>query len=110
MTGPTYNYYKTDISQLKGFYRMWDDGGDPWGSCMSVFFELAEYMYRSHMDYPIHWEFNPSPLLDQPITDEELNEKYLFEEFRAHSADELWHFGNVLHRYSRMLRHLSLDY
>jgi hypothetical protein len=48
-----------DFADLKADYRLQSDGGDPWGSAMSAFFQVANEMHRRGMDHPQEWKYHP---------------------------------------------------
>lgn len=37
------------------------DGHDPYGSCMDLWFGIADELYHRGADVPAEWEFTPSP-------------------------------------------------
>lgn len=88
------------------------DGGDPWGSVMTAWFDIAECLYRNGADIPADWEYRPSPLMNVGERPEEAS--MFYEEcdllMREGHYSNLIHAGNVLVRYAAQLKLAGFDY
>lgn len=73
---------------------------DPWGECLNHWFDVAEVLYTRGVTIPQHWEYHPGA--GEDIVN---NEQYL-----TMNDDELIAWGNVLERYTRLLRAAGKDY
>lgn len=88
--------------------RQWlagdDLAGDPWGVVMGHWFDVAaELWWRGEV--PASWGYRPGAVGDPRETDSP------FADFiREVPSESLVEFGNVLDRYSRMLRAAGKDY
>lgn len=89
-------------------------GDEPWGDTMSMWFGIAETLYRNYEDIPAHWQFRPSPMIVQgePSDDDSWPESEIESLYQsgAVDGDELRHAGNVLTRYANWLKLAGLDY
>jgi hypothetical protein len=94
----TYRELKKDL--MFGY-----DPGDAWGSCMGLFFDVAEEMYRRELDIPSAWQFKPGiGVMEGPDTEDG---KFL----ATYARDEhLERLGKALHRLSRILEHQGRSY
>ena len=93
------------LDDLKREYRLAGDSGDPWGTCMGVWFDIAEWLYCAGEDVPDHWHFQPGAGMSEPEPD-----SYWTELFREVDPDTLREFGNLLQRLSHILRAQGRDY
>lgn len=89
---------------LKSEYRIFDSG-DPWGDSMHWLFTVADELHFREGFTPEHWKFRPSPA--GPANDPDDHATTLACEV---GAEALVKFGNLLHRYCRLLKHKGLDY
>lgn len=88
-------------------YRMMGDC-DAWGSAMNAWFAVAHELYARRADIPLHWEFKPGCTTTPENARDDDN--YWFEAFVGVSDADLVRFGNILERYSRMLKRAGEDY
>ena len=104
MTAPE---HPLDYSTLKAEMRLCGDWGDPWGTCMHWWFEVAEEMHfsRPHLGPPDAWRFRPSPFGRSGDPDD-------FARVTVALATDaaLVAFGALIDRYARLLKHLGRDY
>ena len=95
------------VEDLKNELRLDDLKGDPWGTAMNWFFNVAEIIYweRSDLDVPNEWQFSPGVGRGcDPAED--------------YSAGVLWNvptetlitFGNLLSRFTRAQEHAGNSY
>ena len=92
------------------FHNFSDHSYDPWSASMDIFFQLAEYMYKTDMPIPSEWDYRPSPLMTDDFTDQDYKENYYFELFKNTSESDLEKLGNILHRYTGILKTINKDY
>lgn len=105
---PGYKNLRTEFSV------MWD-GSDPWGSALSWWFAIAEFLYHhDEGEVPEEWEFRDSPahydgfdLDDRGAEDAMIWDMYDLGEF---TLDDALTFGRVLSRYLDILRAADKDY
>lgn len=100
----------TGYQNLAGEFRMAFDGSDPWGSAMGWFFGVADVLWHAGEDsIPPEWEYGHSPVCDGPedYPDAEISE--MFDSGEIDLAD-LVRFGNMLSRYTDILRAAGHDY
>ena len=92
-------------ANAKAEFRLTSDGDD-WGNVLGWWFHVADEIYWNR-DFPVpeEWEFRASPIGPQNEPDE-----YETEVVRNMSDDDLAHFGAVLNRYARFLKHCGKDY
>ncbi len=88
---------------LKSEFKLTQDG-DPWGNAMIWHFNVADELFSREGYVPKHWHYRPSPF---GRSGEDDPEDYLVAES---NTDDLVTFGNLLCRYTRLLRHLGHDY
>jgi len=86
-------------ADIRTEFRLRYDPHDGWGCVIGAFFEVAETLYAWGEDVPAEWEFRPG--LGEPEAAEWLD---------GFDADTLVDFGNVLDRWSDMLRARGDDY
>lgn len=118
------------------------DSGDPWGSTMGMFFDVAEVLhmtsevvmesdgYHDHaLEALARWDYRPSPYVSVPDVEDVASRAEHFSEGEfaddysygviqlasaIHSGDltqsDLIYAGNVLDRYSEVLRRAGKDY
>lgn len=88
---------------LKNEYKLTNDG-DSWGNSMSWWFAIADELEGNRgLLCPEHWEYRMSPMRPD-------NENYEASIVTDYPDDDLIEFGNVLERYTRLLKHLGEDY
>lgn len=94
----------------KDFDPSWTDGdgnpmGDPWGTAMSLWFDICDWLTVQGVSVPAHWEYRPSPFLPHSIEEHKATweSEVPPSAFEETSTEELIHMGNVLERYTRML-------
>ena len=92
------------IKEFKETLIQLDLYGDPWGTTMSAWFDIAEILYCRGDNIPPEWEFRPSPLIY------DLSGGYLVEELSELSSDTLRKLGNLLSRYTRILKFYGRNY
>ena len=88
-----------------------DNDGDVWGTCMMHWFGVANALYVHGAHIPAEWEYRPGWLVNESdITD--WPESYYHEELALGrmTTAQLVYTGNVLMRWSRLLRHAGRDY
>lgn len=92
--------------------RDYHDDGDPWGSCMGAWHCIAAELYtRDDAIIPDSWEYRSgSTDPRKPDQDNHLLSDPFAETCALASNDALIRFGNVLQRYSHMLRAKGKDY
>jgi hypothetical protein len=81
------------------------DSYDPWGSAMSLFFDVAGEMYRRDMEIPDAWRYRPG--LDADHADNTYQAAILAECAEDESLDRL---GRVLHRLTESLDRQGRSY
>ena len=80
--------------------------GDSWGDCMGFWFAVSEELFwHRNVDPPANWRYRPGAATRGPDYD---NPALMFLEDA--SVDGLIRFGDVLDRYSRMLRAAGRNY
>jgi hypothetical protein len=94
------------LADLKSEYRL-VSSGDPWGDCMSAWFDCAEFLHATGADIPAHWEFRPSPVLR---TVDDLEDGYWRGVFEQTDEPIIVEFGNLLCRLAGILRACGKDY
>ena len=94
-----------NVQSIKSDMRMDDIKYDPWGVAMSVFFDVAGELYDRMGRCPHEWEYRPGAM--GPYVEED---SIYFDSIRAASDDELEYLGNLLHRYTQMLKYFGKDY
>ena len=96
--------------QLKDYFRLEQDSGDPWGSCMSAWFSVAEYLHFRGHGCPDHWLFRAgcgmSDFNDNPEEDNGLWAEIL----PATDLGTVGRFGELLNRYSDKLKAAGRSY
>ena len=92
------------------FHNFSDHNYDPWGAGMDIFFQLAEFMYKTNIDIPSEWDYKPSPLMTNDFTDQDYEENYYFELFRNTSENDLKKLGEILYKYTGILKTMNKDY
>jgi hypothetical protein len=81
------------------------DGGDKWGSVMSIFWPLAAELWWRGELVPPEWGFYPG-LGDDPREHDE----YFFEVCEGTSTEDLLYFGKLLDRYCNFVKRAGKDY
>lgn len=101
----------TGYQYLAGEFRVAFDGADPWGSSMGWFFAVAETLWhRSAADIPAEWQFGHGMGCDGSSDDyPDAVVMEMYDSGQVSDAD-LVRFGNVLSRYTDLLRAAELDY
>lgn len=90
--------------ELKSELMMSFDSYDRWGSAMSMFFDVAEELYRRGEDIPEEWQFRAGA---GGVGEPETYEAEIIND--ADSADIL-RLGRVLHQYTNMLKRAGESY
>ncbi len=93
-----------EYAHLKSEYRLCNCG-DSWGDAMHWSFTVADELYSREGFTPEHWKYKPSIL--GPSNDPD---NYATQQVIEVGTDTLIMFGELLHRYCRLLRHLGKDY
>ena len=93
------------VADLKDLYRLLGDDGDCWGTALSAWFNVADYLYATNGDVPEHWGFRPGAMGCSVDPDD-----VWFPTFEDTQTETLERWGDVLMRYCRMLRTAGLDY
>ena len=97
-----------NYAEIKSEYRLQADSGDKWGSAMGARFDIAEELHRRDHDIPASWGFSPGAgsfgVSWEPET--------YFGGIIQHDTDssDLRYFGDVLARYTDLLKRNDLDY
>ena len=91
--------------QMKSALRMDDLRGDPWGTAMGAFFDVAEELDRQGEAVPDGWRYRPG-VCGPP----DYPESYFGQEISGSHPGELTKFGNLLYRYTAMLDHAGRSY
>jgi hypothetical protein len=98
---------------IKAEMRMFYDG-DPWGWAMGWLFAIARAVNGETGETPEHWQYRPSPLEKwPPLRDEDCfpdSEVWAWVDNGWFSIQEIEDAGEVLHRYTAMLRRAGADY
>ena len=98
---------------IKQAYR-WNESGDAWGDAMGAWFSIAAVLTIETEDVPATWQYRPgaSVFREEDLRADDDMAGYLLNEYRegVFSADDLRHAGNVLNRYTTMLRNAGRDY
>jgi len=84
-------------------YRFVGDDGDPWGSSMDLFFEVAGEMWERGLDIPVEWNYRAG----LSTKDEE---SYWFKLTKGLNDADLTRLGKFLHRYVGLLVRHGKDY
>lgn len=96
-----------DLSEFKHELRMHDIKYDPWGTAMSFWFQLCDYLhFLRRTDVPDEWQYRPSPLGCD--IDENDMEQYL--NWEEYTTAQLIDMGNFLCRYTNFLKRAGKDY
>lgn len=96
-------------SEVRNLYAMCDDPGDQWGSCMAHWFGIAGALYGAGEMFPDEWQYSPG--LSAGDCEEFPDSAYAEMLARGDVApDDLRQAGDVLCRYSSMLRSAGKDY
>jgi hypothetical protein len=91
--------------ELKQVYRDFQSG-DVWAECMGWLFAVSDYLtFDDGTGTPDKWQFRPSPL----GPDEDSYEYQELQEIKP-DTETLERFGNLLNRYSDILRARGMDY
>ena len=84
---------------------------DKWGNAVSLWFDIAEYLYHvREVSVPAHWQFEPGMIQGSDTVKRHLRETGSAYAIEAASTKTLRHVGNVLERYTRMLKHAGYSY
>ena len=90
---------------IKDLYKETHDSGDPWGSAISAFFDVATELWWRGDDIPDAWQFRPGA-----VTDPRNLESYLYPDLSVVDSDDLLQFGKTLERYTRNLDRTGKSY
>ena len=95
---------KTHLSEFKSLIRMNELSFDPWAASMGAWFDCAAHLYEKG-DCPREWEYRPGSMgniieQDSPY----------FELFNSLNAEQLEEIGQLLWRYSALLKRHGRDY
>lgn len=118
-----------------GIDEDWSDGCDDWGSTMGLFFDVAAVLNMSDIEGDVtpeafaRWDFNPSPYVSVPDLEsvaalsETYNEKEYSDDYSFNvialaeslvngsiTQEDLIYVGNVLDKYTAILRIAGKDY
>ena len=90
---------------IQGLIALDWDGGDKWGSAMSHFFGIADTLYGADSaDIPMAWQYSPGVSAGEEGEDwPEAEYRHLLDDGDITTGD-LVHAGNVLSRYTAILR------
>ena len=94
----------TTFENLKAAFRLANDG-DAWGTSMGALFSVCFELHHRGDDIPDAWEFKPSPLSGDLRDD-----SFWTPELENRGTPALLEFGELLHRYTGMLRAAGRDY
>lgn len=92
------------LEELKSEFRI-DLSGDSWGHSMGCFFDLCGELYHRGDDIPDHWHYGPGA-----ASDPREPQSYWFEVFEEMDSAVMLSFGEILHRYTGMLRAAGRSY
>lgn len=97
---------KTDLKYLKAEFRLSDDG-DSWGNVKQWWFTIADEIYfnRKNLRVPDEWQFKPSPMGPSNDPDD-----YVTNVVKDTPDEALMAFGNLVHRYARLLKSKGVNY
>jgi len=87
--------------------------GDAWGDTMGAWFDIADILHCDGAEIPPDWQYRRgSTLAEDHCREESLFFADTLDDWRegAITADDLRHVGNVLARYSSILRAQGRDY
>jgi hypothetical protein len=91
---------------LQTEFKLTYDKGDQWGSCIQWLFAVCDYITFETDEYvPSEWEFRPSIC----GANEDCYYFQTLKELNITSKDAL-HFGNLLVRFSELLKRKGFDY
>lgn len=93
------------IPVLKSIFREDFDQGDKWGSAIIALFSVANEISWRGRDTPPSWQYQPSIAYDSREPDSPL-----YDVCKEAKLEDLIHFGNILHRYTRNLDRLGESY
>lgn len=77
---------------------------DPWGTAVSAWFDVAAHLYEVG-DCPTEWQYRPGAMGNTIETD-----TAYFDFLNELDADQLTEIGNLLWRYSQLLKRHGRDY
>jgi hypothetical protein len=98
--------------------RVTEDSTDKWTGTLSVHFAIADCLTALREYIPIWWEYAPGAVktnaltLNDLINEDDYPTCCIAQELVSGelTADDLRHAGNVLHRYTNVLRTAGEDY
>lgn len=100
--------------EVRDILDTYGDPTDPWGSTQEAWFSIADVLYVTRDEIPSHWKYNnPWPPYTVGRRMYEVDGlgiqlwEMLGEDF---NSDDLRHAGNVLARYSAILKAQGRDY
>jgi hypothetical protein len=137
-----YSAHKSRFEQIMDLAAIDWDSGDPWGSAMSLFFDVAQVLhmtsevvmesdgYHDHaLEAFARWDYRPSPYVSVPDIEDVVARAEHFSEGEfaddyswnvvqlasaVHSGEitqaDLIYVGNVLDKYTNILRIAGKDY
>jgi hypothetical protein len=88
-----------------------DTDGDPFGTCMMHWFGIANTLEGYAGETPADWQYRPGLFVNDSLS-EEYPDSYYAEEVRDSrlTIEQLTYAGNVLARWSQLLKHAGKDY
>lgn len=92
------------VKEFKDHLRMSDLAYDPWGTSIAAFFDVAAEMYNRDMDIPVDWHYCPSQL------GVNVEDDILADLFSRCETEDIRYIGDLLHRYTNMLKIAGKDY
>lgn len=87
-----------------------DDDGDSWGTCMLHWFGVANVLYAYTGGVPSDWEYRPGLMTMDALTEWPDSEYAALYTGRQLTVVQLMYIGDVMMRWSSMLRHAGRDY
>jgi len=95
-----------NYDDIKTEYKLMRDRGDPWGSAMGAWFDLAAELEYRYGETPSEWQYVPPATAGDPREEDSA----YFDLFQDASREALVQLGNLLSRYATMLRRAGMDY
>ncbi len=95
---------KNTMQEFKSLLRMNDLKYDPWGTAVSAWFDCAAHLYEKG-DCPKEWQYRPGAMGNRVEPDSSF-----FEMFTEMEAEQLEEIGQLLCRYTKLLKRHGHDY
>lgn len=97
-----------DYQEIRQSFLYGFDPGDSWACVMGAWFDVADEIERQGGGHPDAWRYRPGACGPPELNEDEAT--WFALEIAGADLDALAAFGNVLERWSRMLRHAGRDY